>query len=405
MRTRGLVVAWLLMACGGGNEDDIPDAATSPDANAANVQVTVIDLDGSAASGVGVVVSAPDGTIGDRALADNTGHASVFVHAGDSVTAAYTTPFSTTSLETVAGVQPGDDLVLGAYARTSAGMFKLVYPAAPGNGQYLVYGPCAGGNAGNATTVMLPMSAECIDSSSELLVVAVNTNQYLVAENVTITSGGAYTFPGPWLDLTGTLEGDYTNLPNDVTGVQMFSRIPTAQGFSTGSGGAPTGGAVTLGAFTPGVGDVDVTSAFSSSGGGNRTVSRQTDPVGPYLFDGSTLMPALATPSFDVATETMTVDSAGTPDVVIAGLSYGAVEWYLVEPAGGAIVLPALPSDMAPMPTASDTVLLYTSAERFGLAYDAIRPVPGLVVWGHDDDWERRGTGVVETSSFCVGCP
>src|SRR5262249_7713651 len=123
----------------------LPDGPPPIDATTrGTVHVTVLDPAGTGAAAVGatVVFVDPDGTQVKKAT-DSAGKADADVLPGASVTSIALVNTSTT-LQTVLGVKPGDDLVIGIRSLdgSAAGDFSISYPAATGATSYDIVNPC-----------------------------------------------------------------------------------------------------------------------------------------------------------------------------------------------------------------------------------------------------------------------
>src|SRR4029077_8100117 len=104
------------------------------------VRVTVLDPSGTGAPAVGanVVFLDPDGMLVKRVATDTSGKANADVLPGASVTSIALINTTQYQLQTVLGVKPGDDLVLGSKTADSstAGTFTVTYPALSGATSY-----------------------------------------------------------------------------------------------------------------------------------------------------------------------------------------------------------------------------------------------------------------------------
>ena len=376
------------------------DAGNTIDADAHGaVTVTVMNPDGVSGpmAGVKVAFIEPNGDLAGEPMTDVNGKASASVLPGASVTAVYVLSPTSHQIESITGVKPGDDLVIGTQHpdTTAAGTFTVNVIAVVGTLQYDVYGPCGSGTyvvpaalrgprpLGVVATVpvTLTMTADCVQSTMDLVATRMDTTStvvdYVELPNVAFTDGGMTTQVDPWTALA-TMTANYTNVPADINFVYPTERVPDS--FGSGYFGyiAPASGVAMSTWGMP----LAKTAYFS-------TLITATDHTGTqdvyaiadgtktsYGFDvGLTLLPWLDTPTIDLATAKITTPNAGgggsgdafvvnyrfeRPDPSSGGSGSGAINdvytWRVWSPTVGDVTLPKLPTDLADNnPTATDT--------------------------------------------------
>ena len=161
----------LVCACGKVN-NDTPADANLIDADETGMLSVVTQARffaggaavGAAQPSVDVVSVRPNNTLADMAQTDASGHASLKIYPGGSVTAIYPHPAATdmgADLVTYFGVKPDDVLTFGQRflpnTSTNLGAMTFTYPAVAAASTYFVYGPC--GSAGvSAGTLSLTMT-------------------------------------------------------------------------------------------------------------------------------------------------------------------------------------------------------------------------------------------------------
>jgi len=244
--------AWLLFAgaaigCGsssGGSDDARPpidaagdgapiDAApldggpldgAPPDAMPAPVTVHVLGRTSAGpAPGVPVLFHDSGGLLVGRTTTDALGTATGVVPDSGSITVVEAGP---RFLTTIAGVSPGDDLLVGDIGTWDPPLrtTSVAVPSGPDPGdQYVVWGPCA--LSGFSATPVSVTLWSCAPTSGPVIAGAyrIGTGNsamlrgYLYDPEVSLAPGGTATLAGPWLPPIA-FEIDVTGVPIDVAG-------------------------------------------------------------------------------------------------------------------------------------------------------------------------------------------
>jgi len=154
----------------------IADASPDADVHGA-VTVTVISRDGGPMKGAAVVFTDAEGT--QEKIAGDDGKTSATVLPGATVTAVSASD-TLRYVDSVAGVKPGDDLVLGtAYNEPQIGTFNVDLGFLDSGDTVAVYGPCDSSIAlgpkpqlaAGGQTVQLTMHPSCKQDTMDLLFV------------------------------------------------------------------------------------------------------------------------------------------------------------------------------------------------------------------------------------------
>ncbi len=186
-----------LVGCGAVANHDLADASDrdgGPDAvvtGTANV-VTNTAVPGFGAVGVvqpmvPVVSLTPDGMVFDKQISDATGHATVKVFPGGSVTAIYQhlLPDMGTDFSSFVGVKPDDTLTFGNdFAPTtgaSVGMMTMTWTAFAGASFYVVITPCANSGDVAALSFVFTETKDCHKDPMGITVVAYNSASTVLA--------------------------------------------------------------------------------------------------------------------------------------------------------------------------------------------------------------------------------
>jgi len=367
------------------------------------VHVTVLDPSGTGSPAVGasVVFVGPDGTLVKRTATDTAGQTAADVLPGSSVTA-ITLAGAAYQLQTVLEAKPGDDLVIGTknLDATVVGTFAVKFSTFPTATTFTALGPCGGNTVGpimGTANISLPISmyAYCKQDTMEIMVIgqddAGNVIAVLDQTNVPYVNNGSVTMPAQAVanrDFTGS----YTNINPIIMTLTTTRAVPDSSGVST-SRAIQTPAATATMTFSGPVGataSVDTTVTSTTRSVQNVRQSIAGGAVSYGLDVGGTLLPWLATPSYDAATGTLRVpvDTTGTstakPDAFRITASYRRTDatattlftWTLYASAPADIKLPALPQELANLaPTTTDTVAanaLMLEADTLA-GYDAIR--------------------------------
>jgi hypothetical protein len=382
----------LCAACGSVEKQGaLPDGGATDDAGIdaparGTVHVTVLDPAGTGApvAGASVVFIDPDGTLVKKATTDTGGKADANVLPGANVTSIVLNGTSY-QLLTVLAIQPGDDLTMGDTDAntTSIGNFTVNYPAFTGATQYEVATPCGVTTTQSPagvpvpTSITFPIDNSCKLTTMELVVIALGANGPLASTSkkaVTFTASGATTITDGFQSLVN-VTSTYSNIDPTITGLSVNRNVPDGYGASVSTSAQQPIAATTA---------LSVTGATASTA---RMVARATSQkaTGQIIQNiagtattynvnmATTLLPWLVPPTFDVASEKLSIatDATGTtsdkPDLFEVTMSYNRIDpltgtgpsfsWQLFGPEAADIVLPAIPADVGPvMPLATDTL-------------------------------------------------
>ncbi len=185
------LIPFALTACGAVANHGLPDASGrdgGPDAvvtGTANV-VTNTAVPGFGAVGaaqpmVPVVSLTPDGMLFDKQISDATGHATVKVFPGGSVTAIYQhmLPDMGTDFSSFVGVKPDDTLTFGNVftppAGAAVGMMTMTWTAFAGASFYVVITPCVTSPNTAGLSFQFTETKDCHKDPMGITVVAYNS--------------------------------------------------------------------------------------------------------------------------------------------------------------------------------------------------------------------------------------
>jgi len=386
-----------------------PDATKpidgAPDApNHGPVTVTLFDpsTPGTLVPNSPVVFIEADGTVAAKSTTDAVGIAKGDVHANATVTAIIIAQ-GTTTMMTVEGVQPGDNILLGPSQvppPNNAGTFTVSWPAYSGAASYNLVGPCDYPNVGNVTTYAMTVNDSCKQSTMDLIVVANNSaNQaiaYLEKPNVAYTNGGSTFISGTFLP-PGTFNSTYSNVDAGVTGISFTRYAPANTGYVSVASGTPANGTLSLTGL-----ELNAQTSSVQTHVGKPMLSQDVYQNMPgnaltYTMDvGATLLPWIGPAMVDVANQkvTVTVDTTGTtndkPDLFFTSFAYTrsngsagstSFRWIVFAQDIGDVALPKIPADVADvMPQATDTagtpIVVAFDSSAPDVTWDAARAAP-----------------------------
>jgi hypothetical protein len=390
-----VILCLALVACGShggtngdGGDGDGPGSGAIDGApiDVPNVRGTVkihVENTGSAGGncmpGIHVVYIDTDATV-TPVTADATGAAQADVFPGASVTAICHRMTGSYTLATILAVEPGDELTLNAGAfisgkqtidATSLGSFTVTYPAYSGAAKYTVYTPC-GSIVFGGTSGSFSMAAGCALSPMDVVVAANSGTGAVLAfaeqTGVTFTPGGTVNVTGPYKPMA-TISAQYTNPSAKVKSIELDRMAPDLRGLRSTATQDTNGGTVTL--MTPSLTTTHATmqtilspcamSDPNCSETGSQVITKVVDGTQTsYAVDvGATMLPWLAPPVYDPATQTIKITQAGSGayDLFETDLQYVRMNsiiyiWRVFGPTAGDVKLPALPGGESP--TASD---------------------------------------------------
>ena len=420
----------LLAACSDSGTNHLADAAPGLDGHgsadaaidgpALPVRLTVT-LNGAPAEGVKTYFLNADSSVVSNTLTASDGTASAVMAAGGSVTAieplqpaAFAVTVTERSLDTFAGVKPGDDLHLdlGGFGQQPPPVtFDVVVPSDPAASHYQLNTPCgnvsidpaappATGGPNPPVSVTLTGCPATADVTVETLDTNFAPISSILVTSAALVNGNPLTVGGAYVAV-GVTTATYTNIPADMTFIDTNKAMLGAQGeiftnnvgISVGSGSGTATVHVPFPASAQVAGDTQV--VVTNPGTQPATFDRQHFiDWGPasdtFTLDvGADLLQHYATaPALDVATNTVEWTPSATglaPDAVRASVfvsrSTSTAQdnwfWLIAAPgsATGAIRYPTLPTDVFDFaPQSTDTVFLQdaTTAQLPG-GYDAIR--------------------------------
>ena len=342
-----------------------PMADAGPDLHG-DLAVSVIDpLSGLPANGARVVFTDADSS--QSIAADSHGRATASVLPGASVTAIIAEPGSGTFLLTVLAAQPGDDLVLGAFADgfTDEGNFQVSFQPLPGATSYDVYGPCGSTFVGGAPFVTtLRMQKDCVQNDMDIIVVARDKTGAVMASADRVApfiNGGSVTVDTPYVHPIG-ISASYVNTAG-MSSILLDRGAPDDLGFEA-SGTAiviGNGAIATAAGVVARTALVESTIASATHATGRQVIADAIDGTANHydLNVAAALLPWLDEMALDPTTGTVTIvtDSQGTTtdagDVFQTELRYtrggNAFRWQIVAPTAATFTLPAI-DGMRPQP-------------------------------------------------------
>jgi hypothetical protein len=358
-----VVIATACGGGGGGNPDAMRAPDAGPDASArGTVRVHVLDRTGAPIAGIPVVFLDPDDSLVGRISTDGTGTAAADVLPGGSVTSVYSPANQSFILQTVAAVEPGDDITLARREPSGAvtGTFTVNWALNPTADGYIVNTPCGQVGTGVTTSYTFMLTQECQRTSLDLSVVARNSASggyvgYVEQRAVPFVDGGSTNMPTTWAPLpTATLA--YSNIGAEVTSIGWDRSVPDLFGFVTSASVNPSGTTATLNVQTT-TGPTALDRSSVSRDGAFQEILQGSsgDALSHGLDLEGTLLPWLAPPSFDPATGAITVPptngGAGpAADVFWIQLEYGLaqfdVQWSIVAPTAAGLTLPRMPPEV-----------------------------------------------------------
>ena len=368
-----------------GNNPDAP----APDADLHGLaHITVLDVlgNGALAANVPVVFIDPDGTIAADTMSDSNGRAEATILPGASVTVVYSTIMTTGTTTTtsylagtVDGIAPGDDIQFGFTDRdgTQSSTFNVTFTALVGATSYEIFTPCGATFTQTAGTIATSMQNGCKQDTFDVYVVASNSAGVAIdsaqLQNVSLAAGAA-TVPNSWVPFS-LFNAAYTDIPADVTTVQLSRLSSTGRGFSffascTLSGAAcsvngqvPTAGVKSLVRTTVGRNDAHMTQQVITQRVAGNSINYNLDV-------GTNLLPWMSDVTFDATAGTMTPALEAPDDqadLFFTEVSYTRdptllLDWAVFQKTVGPTKFPTLPAHVGPIaPLATDMVTLRTA--------------------------------------------
>lgn len=406
---RAFVVVGLVAACGSvkGRTPDAQDIDAAP----AVVKVTALSLigDGLPDTTAKVVFQDPEGNVILDAAVDAMGHAQAMLPSGGTVSAIRITNDTPTSLvatmETVVGVQGGDDLTLGlkrlATITNQGGQTSMTATFTPlaNATSYGFYTSC-GAVFVSASPVTLNFRDSCHGQSFDLLATATGamlaTPAFLKLTNISYEGGGSFNIPVGFTTMSN-FTVNMTNIADAVSNLSItrFSLIgntPVApQGVSAGD--PPAGSLSQTVLFPQGFGTRSEVAVSTSRMGAqnNQRHEVHTATLSPSLnVDLGKQLPWFTDVAITQTGGTWTMVAPGDPPDGMQTTWFGrwvvgtrnvSISWRIVQPAAMAgMTLPHLPPAYAMIDPGQQTVpvtaalMTVTMAELDNVAgYDEFR--------------------------------
>ena len=412
---RTLALCLLVAACGktlpllpdgAGIGDAGIDAMPLPDASQ-DIGVTVLSTDQAATplTGIAVIMLDATGTLIASGTTDGNGQFSHIASAGASVTIVRTINDNSggADLTTIAGANPGDNLVFGAPAGNVAetGAMTIIYPTQFDGNSYEADDGCSTASTTSGNTMTLEHYSDCA-ATADLLLTSVTSanvsNHYIDVPNQMFTSGGQVDLTTlSWSD-TPSKTFAYTDLPSALGTLLHINA--TVGNMSNGrasyriEGNAPVSGATTsVALFVPPAGtQLEIESVIArtdSENWGSQEVYELSTQAAQYSLDVDTALASwidTTSVAVDAATRVVSwttgaADGAQEPNsakAVIVDAYYtrvgGNFHWRMYAPTANSVTLPTLPSDVdSNGPTSSDSVsgqVLYLGSDG---SYDSLR--------------------------------
>lgn len=412
----------VLLACSGSDRGPRTGAAA----------ITVRGWAGPAA-GVSIVFHRPDGSAQELAVTDAAGKASAVITEGALVTVARFQPGTSNRyvLTTIAGVEPGDNLVLAEPVGSPLTGFGAVSFPGPVDGasSYRVDASCTAAFAdeGYVSPLAMPVVSPACGASFDTVAIARAPGgallAYATALGVPITgeapSQSATVTLGPWQTEFGALDLDVTSVP--AGGTFVYATLsPRRNGrtfFQSGSGDAAdveTLGSASLALWYP---PALATSArlFATveygpyPHDGTGWVVEADAPLAPRSLDLATILPPRLSGAALVAGEGGALvaswqQAAPDPslDAIVVSTSWtgddGEHLWTAVAAPATSFVFPALPPELsafapsAVAPPAGFGVTAYDVAGTDGYAAFKATRLGVLYDEPETESWSLRGT-------------
>ncbi|HEY4241497.1 MAG TPA: hypothetical protein VGM88_16865 [Kofleriaceae bacterium] len=398
MRSAIIVVA-LVTACGGngaqpdssgGSGSDAAGSDAGADAGAdtaidtptSGVVEVTITKHGAVVPGIAVYFQNADASLASAPMTDGAGTASGTIDAGGFVTAFDPYAGAVPTLYTVAGVQPGDHLLLdGAFqdavdATPTSTTLTVTLPTYPSTSFYRLV--CAGGTAALSGTSGTATLAGCPPEGS-LLVEAYGTT--LLAS---FWVHGVDFSSNPTLALSGN--GWETSITKTVVTVEpeCLDETATLEGYFNGSSYDGANPSDTHDFHVPppdGNNSIDI--ARRTDGDSNTYEMLAFDPtISTVLFDEASdaIAPTTTTPAYAGAALAWGIDGTGhAPDFALVESSVPGAHWWLASPIAtsgttSSVTYPAPPPALAAYGIDADAEVIRLERWSASAGWDALRP-------------------------------
>jgi len=408
---------WMLVVCACGKvNNDTPADANLIDADETGMLSVVTQSRffaggtavGAAQPSVDVVSVRPNNTLADMAQTDASGHASLKVYPGGSVTAIYPHPMATdmgADLVTYFGVKPDDVLTFGQRfspnTSTSLGTMTFTYPAVAGVNFYEVYGPCgAFGAAAGTLSVTMTEFSSCHHDPMDIVYLAFNTAGQVINYsyiNVPFQAGTSRAI-GSWA-AAKTAMVSVTGLPPEVLNLSAtFFNVGNLgssdeEMFGTSVSGQATGGAYTN-SFAWGTTGVRTEARLSMSRPGTYRQMLLLDSLQSSATTWTVASPALPpwlqtfTASIADQMGIMYLVGDGAYDAAVFRINWNHVSgttnipfsWtFILPPKMTTFTFPKLPAQFAaylPQPQDTFSTVAHVIEIPSIMTYDALRAIP-----------------------------
>lgn len=371
-----------------------------------------ITREGSGVEGVDVFFQNADNSLVAKVPTDVNGVAEAIVMPGAFVTVV--NPFLVATgvrqdeLETIAGVQPGDQLTLSEdFGRQTLTSVNVVVDLDPDASQYKIWSTCLPMDGSSAPWYLAvgsggerpqgsPDFVNC-GTKADVLVESENGSLgvgWLFEDDAAVAQGADIDITGPYA-ATPTVDVSYTDMPAAVSSLNVTNILATSDGpLWRESGSASVGGGAASWSFErpnpAGSTQVFMTDLFGGSSYGQNMVIDWKPIADPATmsFADTLLRQYTGRPSFDPATSSVVwaEDANGAiADLAVTDVSLfredqtssQAWRWRLAGvPTGATLKFPVLPTDIAQFnAVAGDDAIVFglTTAKVPG-GYDAVRP-------------------------------
>lgn len=386
---------------GGGDHGD-----AAPDAPLVGEATITVKLGGVATAGRAVVFNEADGTIAGEAMTDANGAAKATVHAGATVTVAV----SDNELVTIAGVAPGDEILLQTpkpsdgttvatvtFGSNTEAPGKSYYRADLGNDQYVTAAAMTSG----ARELLLVRGNLDVAGKFHMVVGAYDANNRLISyqfqTGLTPPAAGSTNVSfANWrtdlVDIDVALSGapaEATLLTVDSANEQSgFLYMPSVFG-GADLASVTNGQAALVVPYLGSFGDfVQTTAALTVSNTEFFTWTRRVPrPAGDLVLGAADMPPRIAAPMLDTSTPAQptaswTIDEAAGGDAIVLRLAWrdaggGSYRWYAyVPPNATSLQFPVVPSALAAQSPAQTSIYTY-----FEVTHHDLTPLDGFAAF------------------------
>ncbi len=408
-----------VVACGDdGGANKLPDAPRSDGATPDTPDPTTparltITRDGAGVEGVDVYFQNADYSLVAKVPTDVNGVAEARVMPGAFVTVrdpfVVATGIRQDDLRTIAGVQPGDRLVLAQnFAPKPVTFMNVIADADPNGSQYSLWTNCLelntkGGapfgmsvGSGSLDRPQVSLDFQCT-TTADVLIESNNGSGsvgWVFVDNAPLTPDGTIDIATAYT-ATAQVNAAFSDIPSEVTTVASSTYIATTDGLLwNANNGLGVGSSSASWSFPrpapAGSTQIWVDSMFGGGSYGEQQVVDWKPIADPPTFSfANTLLRSFTDgPQFDIPSHAVTWGETATgvaPDVAIVAMTaYREVpaplawKWTIAAvPTGASIVYPVLPPDLAGYNAIAGDISNVFSLKTAKVpgGYDAIRPV------------------------------